>query len=127
MSQSENEMRKSSMEGEHRVQLGLIGALLEAVDRGEDGETVGALLEQLIPYSEAHFLSEELLMRLASYDDYAAHAEDHQRLIDSLRSLQRHHGSGRADLVGQVAKSTLAFLTRHIHSRDAKFVAWERN
>jgi hemerythrin len=45
--------------------------------REQDAAGVGEILDHLIAYSEAHFMSEELLMRLKSYDDYEDHVEDH--------------------------------------------------
>jgi hemerythrin len=88
---------------------------------------VEALLAQLIDYSEAHFLSEELLMRLASYDDYEEHTENHRQLLESLRTAQQQYQStGQHELVSQIAKSSMAFLVRHIQTRDVKFANWER-
>lgn len=127
MSETEAEARKSTMDGEHRIQFGLIQALQDAVDEGKDGNTIAALLQQLIDYSEAHFLSEELLMRLASYDDYEDHMEKHHALLDSLRNaLQQFQSTGRLEMVSQVAKSTMAFMIRHIQTSDIRFANWER-
>lgn len=62
---------------EHEIQLGLLRALCTAAGENRDAAVVGEILERLISYSEAHFLSEELLMRLNSYDDYEDHVDDH--------------------------------------------------
>lgn len=119
--------QQATMESEHRVQAGLIRALLAAVEAREDNPVLEQLLQQLIDYSEAHFLSEELLMRLASYDGYEEHAENHRQLLDSLRTvLHQFQATGQQELVAQVAKSTMAFMIRHIQTRDRHFVAWER-
>jgi hemerythrin len=127
MRQDDSETRKSTMEGEHRVQFGLIRALQDAVAERLDSRTVDTLLRQLIDYSEAHFLSEELLMRLASYDEYEEHAENHRQLIDSLKTVQQQFQStGRHDLVEQVAKSSMAFILRHIQTSDVRFANWQR-
>ena len=53
--------------------------------------------------------------------------ENHRQLLDSLRTvLQQFQATGQQDLVAQVAKSTMAFMIRHIQTRDRHFVAWER-
>lgn len=127
MSQIESENRQSTIEEEHRVQFALIRALQQAVDAGEERETVEALLQQLIDFSEAHFLSEELLMRLASYDEYDEHAENHQQLLESLRTaLQQYRSTGQYEMVSQIAKSAMAFLIRHMQTRDVHFAKWRR-
>lgn len=118
--------RKQTMDGEHRVQFGLIRALQQSVEDRQDARTIEGLLQQLIDYSEAHFLSEELLMRLASYDDYEEHAENHLQLLDSLKNvLQQFQTTQRHELIEQVAKSTMAFMVRHIQTRDLRFSKWE--
>ncbi len=125
MVQNDNAMRKATMEAEHRVQFELIGALQDAVQRRLDGTTVEAVLERLIDYSEAHFLSEELLMRLASYDDFEAHAEHHRQLLESLRQAQeKFRATGQQELLDNIPASTMDFMHRHIETNDARFAEW---
>jgi hemerythrin len=125
MVQDDNAMRKATMEAEHHVQFELIGALQDAVNRRLDGATVEAVLERLIDYSEAHFLSEELLMRLASYDNFEAHAEQHRQLLESLRQAQdKFRATGQHAPLENVPASTLDFMHRHIETNDAHFADW---
>lgn len=125
MAHDENAVRKATMDAEHRVQFELIGALQIAVKRRQDGVTIEAVLERLIDYSEAHFLSEELLMRLASYDDFEAHAEHHRQLLESLRAAQQQfRATGRHELLDNIPASTLDFMQRHIETNDARFADW---
>ncbi|MEW6514800.1 MAG: hemerythrin family protein [Pseudomonadota bacterium] len=125
MVQDDNAVRKATMEAEHHVQFELIRALQDAVTARQDGPTVEAVLERLIDYSEAHFLSEELLMRLASYDDFEAHAEHHRQLLESLRQAQeKFRATGQHALLDNVPASTLDFMHRHIETNDARFADW---
>jgi hemerythrin len=125
MVHDDNAIRKATMEAEHRVQFELIDALQNAVKNRQDGSTVEAVLERLIDYSEAHFLSEELLMRLASYDDYEAHAEHHRQLLESLRAAQQQfRATGRHELLDNIPASTMDFMHRHIETNDARFADW---
>ena len=127
MGLEERSERKSAMDDEHRVQFDLIRALHHAVEEGQDSATIELLLEQLIDYSEAHFLSEEFLMRLSNYDAYEDHVEDHRQLIESFRTvLQQYRSTGRRELIEQVAKSSMAFMARHIKTRDVHFANWQR-
>ena len=115
------------MDGEHRLEFDLIRALQEASDQRRDPEVVTPILDQLIDFTEAHFLSEELLMRLASYDGYSEHAEEHQELLESLKGIQqRYNSTGQPEYVAQVARSAMAFLTRHVRTSDARFAEWQR-
>ncbi len=125
MVQDDNAMRKATMEAEHHVQFELIQALQDAVKHRREGAMVEAVLVRLIDYSEAHFLSEELLMRLASYDDYEAHAEQHRQLLESLRKAQEQFcATGQHALLDNIPASTLDFMHRHIATNDARFADW---
>ena len=125
MMQYEIATRAATMEAEHRVQFELIHALQDAVTRRQDTATVEAVLDRLIDYSEAHFLSEELLMRMASYDDFEAHAEHHRQLLESLREAQaQFRATGQHALLDNIPESTLEFMHRHIETNDARFADW---
>lgn len=116
--------KRSTIDGEHRIQYGLIQALCEASEVGRDPEAVGLILDRLIDYSRAHFMSEELLMRLDSYDGFDAHVDDHGRMLEALEGMQRDLAAGRAELLSGQARSMLAFLIRHIETRDAAYADW---
>lgn len=114
----------ATMDREHAIQTGLIEALRVAVAQGETA-TADEILEQLVAYSSAHFMSEELLMRLVSYDDYDDHVSDHIRMMDELDQLLGHRRAGESDLVLDKALALEGFLLKHIDSRDARFAAWQ--
>lgn len=112
---------------EHEIQLGLLRALCAAAGENRDAAVVGEILERLISYSEAHFLSEELLMRLNSYDDYEDHVEDHAYMLDTLRILASRHAAGDTELIAGGAAEALAFIGNHIATRDRRFADYVRN
>jgi len=113
--------RHTGMDGEHRVQLGLIDALCAAVEARSDHDEIGRILDQLVDYSKAHFLSEELLMRLDSYDGFDDHVQDHAEMLDTLAAMVDTHRTGGAELIPGQARRLLTFLVRHIETRDAHY------
>ena len=118
--------RNATIDGEHRMQLELIAALCAAVDAHAGDEEIGLILERLLDFSKAHFLSEELLMRLDSYDEFDDHVEDHAEMLDALTAmLETHRIGGTALLPGQAGK-LLTFLVRHIETRDARYASAPR-
>ncbi|MEF8713766.1 MAG: hemerythrin family protein [Accumulibacter sp.] len=110
-----------TMDGEHRVQLGLIKALCDAVEAHADNGEIGHILETLVEYSKAHFLSEELLMRLDSYDGFDEHVEDHAEILDTLTAIADTYQVDQTELIPQQARKLLALLIRHIETRDAHY------
>lgn len=109
-----------TLDREHQVQIGLIEALCSSVEQG-DGRA-GEILDQLIAYSSAHFMSEELLMRLSGYDEYDDHVADHIHMMDTLNAMTAQQRLGKSALLLVQALEILKFITRHIETRDRRFV-----
>ncbi len=116
-----NSASGAATDREHDVQLGLLQALCRAVADNRDAASVSEILDQLIAYSEAHFMSEELLMRLNSHDDYADHVDDHGQMLDVLRQIAADHAAGNSPLLAAQAAEILAFVRGHIDTRDQRF------
>jgi hemerythrin len=114
-------------DGEHEVQLGLLAALCQAVREGRDAQTIALNLQQLRSYSQAHFASEELLMRMKSYDEYAAHVKDHQHMLDTLEEIATNHSLGKASLNEGKVEDVLGFIQQHIATRDRYFADMVRD
>ncbi len=112
-----------TIDGEHRIQVGLINALCNAVDEKRPADEIGTILEQLVDYSETHFVSEELLMRLDSYDEFQSHVEEHQKMMDTLKQMVQSQREGNLDLLPGQALNVLAFLLNHINTFDRRYSA----
>lgn len=108
MSTSSAVQDASTVDAEHQVQVRLLKELRSAVAEGRE---TAELRERLADYCRAHFLSEELLMRLHAYPDYDDHVADHEQMLDAIEGL--------TEAVAIDALS--AFLLRHIGQRDARF------
>ena len=111
---------------EHEVLRRLLQALRDAARGNGDAAAVGEIVTQLIAYSEAHFMSEELLMRLKAYDDYENHVDDHIYMLDMLRQISGHHGADNSAMVAGKAAEVLDFVDAHIATHDQRFVDFLR-
>ena len=106
------------MDGEHRVQVGLLSALRHAVTEGRAETEVNEILEQLIDYTKVHFTSEELLMRLYEYPHYEAHVAEHDRMVEQIEQVRELYQSGDAATTTETLDATLAGLVGHIGRSD---------
>jgi hemerythrin-like metal-binding protein len=109
-----------AMDMEHQLQIGLIQAVEDAIRGGQDRETASKLLGQLYEYTNAHFLAENLLMRLHAYPDYQAHADEHDRLVISLEALRKTFDSGENDLTLSSIDTLRSWLAGHIQGLDRR-------
>lgn len=121
-----NAQANGATEREHEEQLRLLQALSDAVEQHASAADVATQLEELIAFSEAHFMSEELLMRMKSYDDFEDHQDDHAHILVTLRSMASAHQAGQTALIPGKVHEVLDFITRHIATRDKRLADYVR-
>lgn len=122
-----NAAANADIRREHDIQLGLLNEICREAGDSGDPTRIGEMLQQLIDYSTAHFASEELLMRMKSYDDYEDHVEDHALMLDALNGMAADHARGESALVAGRAAESLDFIGRHIATRDRRLADYLRN
>jgi hemerythrin len=105
-------------DGEHRVQIGLIDAMHDAVRQGRSRQAVSEILDQLLDYSKVHFLSEQLLMRLHAYPRYDDHVQDHDRMVAAMERLRQTHERESKEYTLETMESLRGLLINHICGRD---------
>ena len=108
----------ADVEAEHALQYKLLS---EAERLLQAGDTAAArdVAQQLYDYSDAHFGSEQVLMRLHSYPGYQAHLREHGELLAALRNLM---ASIDRQTGAQAAGALRRWLTAHIHHSDQVFL-----
>ncbi|MBK7356457.1 hemerythrin family protein [Propionivibrio sp.] len=116
-----NQQSDVRTDGEHQIQLDMLSALCRAVRKSPPSAEVGEILERLVAYCEAHFMSEELLMRLNSYDSYEEHVGEHIGLMDDLERITSAHNSGNSGLLAEQADSVFKLIGQHIGTHDKRF------
>jgi hemerythrin-like metal-binding protein len=114
------------VDGEHRVQLGLLEALRGAVAAGRAIKEQEEVLVQLVDYTKVHFASELLLMRLYAYPQYQAHSEEHDETLERLEELQQRLAAGDLDLTLEALDRLEGWLVGHIRRADRAFGGYRR-
>lgn len=112
------------MDTEHRVQMNLLNAFEEATQNDQDRDVARSLLEQFATYTDAHFMSEQLLMRLYAYPDYDGHQSEHDQMMDSLGALRGAWVDGRTPAALAQLKILRDMMAEHIQKRDTAFHAF---
>jgi hemerythrin-like metal-binding protein len=107
---------------EHSLQVQILSSMLEAF-ADDDWPRSSDLIRQLQDVTEAHFIAEQLLMRLHAYPGYAVHEREHDQLLQDLRSLEESIVSGETGL-SAAARSFELWLLHHIHTADRAFGAF---
>ncbi len=107
-----------SLDAEHKVQVGLMIALQQALEQGREQAMMDEILDQLVAYTNAHFMSEQLLMRLYAYPYYESHTEEHDRLIEQVQALQERYRAGDLQMTLQTSAVLKEWLLNHIEGLD---------
>jgi hemerythrin len=106
---------------EHQLQVRLVESLRDAVTSGQPRETVDALLQSLLDTSNVHFMGEELLMRMHSWERYSQHTDEHRQLLEDLAAMRVSFETGQGAALLATATRVQSWLAHHIRTHDHAF------
>jgi hemerythrin len=110
-----------TIDAEHDLQMQLLDSLSQALAKGGDFSPTRYVLEQFIEFSDMHFLSEQLVMRLHGYPGYEAHLEEHTRLMKKVRDIRENVYRGEKEPSLQLILELRDWLLSHIATEDVAF------
>ena len=97
---------------DHRRLVDLFNILSHSVAEGDSAEYIEAVLEELINCTIWHFSHEERLMLLYKYEGLEEHKEEHEELIESVRTLQKKFHKENKLLTNEDIEYLANWLTR---------------
>jgi len=109
------------IDAEHDLQMQLLDSLAQAISRGGELSPMKYILEQFIEFSDMHFLSEQLVMRLHGYPGYEPHLEEHTRLMKKVREVRSNLLQGEHEPSLVLVHELREWLVSHIAQEDAAF------
>jgi hemerythrin len=109
------------MDEQHRVLIGLVGQLDDAMREGKGKQTLGLILERLVDYTKVHFAAEERLMKARGYPEYQEHKIIHEKMTSKVVDLERQFKDGKTMLSLDVMKFLTDWLQKHILGTDKKY------
>jgi len=112
---------EKSIDAEHDLQMQLLDSLSQAIQRGGDLSPMKYILEQFIEFSDMHFLSEQLVMRLHGYPGYEPHLEEHTRLMKKVREIRTNLMRGEKQPSLALVQELREWLVQHIATEDVAF------
>lgn len=112
---------ESSIDAEHDLQMQLLDSLSKSLEKGGDFSPVKYILEQFIEFSDMHFLSEQLVMRLHNYPGYEPHLQEHTRLMKKVREIRENIFRGEKAPSLELIHELREWLINHIATEDVAF------
>lgn len=112
----------ADLESEHAMQYKLLSEVERLLGEG-DAAAAREVAWQLYDYSQVHFGSEEVLMRLHAYPGYQAHLREHGELLNGFRQLLAGLGTDPHAGAGGIRR----WLSGHVHHADQEFEDYARS
>ena len=106
---------------QHKELVNLLNQLHRAVGEKLGAAAARTVLDELVEYTQAHFMLEESLMRASNYPDFAAHHKSHEGLMSQVRELQDALDVGEAEIGSDLLKFLKGWLVGHINESDKRF------
>ena len=110
-----------AIDREHHLQVSLLDEIANAIATGRPAADVLELIDRLIEYTNAHFLAEQLMMRLHAYPLYNAHVTEHDGLLQQARALRDAVAGGEAAASSGLVGELRTWLTTHIRGIDRTY------
>ncbi|MFN3918716.1 MAG: bacteriohemerythrin [Methylohalobius sp.] len=105
---------------QHQKIFAMVNQLYETAATG-DRNAVGKLLDELIDYVVMHFQTEEKLMQEKGYSGYAAHKEEHDKMVATCADLQKKFHAGQAEVTQDTARFVCDWLLHHVPKVDRPY------
>jgi len=108
---------------QHKVLVGLINEMHDAIHDRHGSEAVQGVLTQLADYTRIHFAVEESLMRILNYPGYEEHKAQHEELVGHMVELQEKVAAGKTAIGFELMHFLKVWLTKHIMDDDKQYSA----
>ena len=109
-----------SVDSEHREMIELINAVYDAIENKKNPQSIEPFLGEVHATISAHFALEERIMRNANYDEFEAHKEDHEELLDEIRELMDRFFDAPEQGLQLLQENLSGWFAGHFSTFDAR-------
>ena len=110
-----------SVDHEHEEMIGLINDAHARMQGDAPAAEIEEFLGEVHAQISAHFALEETVMRQRGYDEFIAHKEDHERLLDGIRDIMDTFEAGDFDGLSEELSLRLRdWFVEHFKTKDAR-------
>ena len=106
---------------QHKKIIELLNRLSDAIDTEKMKEVLGPIAEEIVAYSNYHFITEEFFMTTHHYPDYKSHKKEHDEFRAQALRLQESVKEKGSAVGPEVVKLLTDWLGHHIMFVDKRF------
>lgn len=110
-----------SVDRQHRLLIGYINELSDAVDDGRSHASLQKVLERLRNYTKVHFAYEEAMFKVYRYEEANDHAHAHHAFVRMIEECETRQAKGEASVAADLRKHLKTWLAEHIRIEDKAY------
>jgi hemerythrin len=95
---------------------------LQEIQKSDDRERLGEVLEEMLDFCVNQFFFEEQLMEKADYEFRSAHERVHEIFIKKLADFRGRYANGE-DVSGELLTMLTGWIQNHVVREDKAYVA----
>lgn len=108
-------------DAQHKVLIGIINELHEALKKGQSKSVLEHIFKKLIDYTKYHFTEEEKVLKENGYITILHHQAEHKKLTAEIEKLYGEFKEGKTSIGIEVMKFLSDWLQNHILKTDKKY------
>ncbi len=110
-----------TVDRQHRMLIGHINDLSDAVDKGGSGFALQRILERLRNYTKVHFAYEEAMFKVYRYEEAEDHGHAHRAFVQMIEDCEKRHADGEQNVGVELLSYLKMWLSEHILVEDKAY------
>jgi hemerythrin len=112
-----------TVDRQHRMLIGYINELDEAVASGRSSNVLQDLLRRLRGYTKVHFAYEEAMFKVYHYEESRDHESAHHAFINMIENCERRQAKGETNVAADLLTYLKEWLSAHILVEDMAYAS----
>ena len=109
-----------SVDFEHQELMDMINMIYAELDNRRDIEEIKQTMGEVHAEISAHFALEERIMRYARYAEFEEHKNDHENLLDQIRTMMDAIENDPEHALDGLSETLADWFRRHFVTFDAR-------
>ena len=109
-----------SVDFEHQNLMDMINTIYAELEDQRDTAEIAKTVSDVHAEISAHFALEERLMRNAGYEEYEAHKDDHEELLDQIRDMMDAIENDPGPALDVLSEKLSDWFSGHFGTFDAR-------
>jgi hemerythrin len=109
-----------SVDFEHQELMEIINLIYAELDNRRDVEEIRHTMGEVHAEVSAHFALEERIMRHARYEEFDAHKNDHEDLLDQIRTMMDAIENDPEHALDMLSEQLADWFSNHFATYDAR-------